>query len=1799
MATDSQSTEKIVLKLETDFAEVLKNAAAQYSRFVRKTGDSVKGLGGTFDNLAKQVSTSVDHMFDATNKSIQGSLGKARIAFKQVADQGIDVIDRYTKSIDKLTTKQKSLNKELAKVEASIAKQQGIINTTDNKLSKQVAQKLLDAGQSKKEALSKELQKELQRINNEYNRMMSELAAASNKGLAKQTSTATSVIRNTAKDATVQVEKLRKELDRLTQVKGLQTLGKSMEKVRMKDMDSALAAQRQRLNEAKRNMELNVQSLSSIRGDDALKSDARKNLLESVKDLRKVREGYVQLQEEVRDYERLMRKTQQSSREMAVEFQKALSRKINLGTIRQSFKTLDDQLTAYGRSAGEGFQKGMTDAIQKSAFAEKSLDSKIAKLKELRKQAETLGKTGLVDTKSEVAKIDAVIAEYNKFWSQFKAQQKNIQSILKGSAGLVDIKGTSELNTLSKQYNELAKSAKQYGKVSKSNFLEVNENLKKSQQLHDRYLRKYEMITVQIKAAEEKLQAAIIAQTKETNKERIAQYDSLINKIRSKIAQVKDSMAKSFIDPQGIDRQFREVEKMAERTQQVIRRTFAKQTMPREEFARVNKQFRELQSITNKLSQKRFINVKHLGEADDKMKELEKSTRIYAKRLQHAQEQLKKLNQIQKSGLATPGIQAQAEALDRQINKMKQYSRTLSNHYRTSSNEMDKLHKKASKSFVSNAWESIRNFRWQVAAVIYLISRAVMTVQRTVLAVLNNIQKFRMDAMSLAASFSMQMIGGIEDTYERAYQFSRDLMVKLEMQAAKTILTVEDMLMLTKTFAQAGIIPKTDDDVRNIATIGTAIKALTEGMANAGVQMRQELYALIAGRQRATDQLAMMFKFIGIDIQKVIDDAKKQGVSMIEALGMALRPFDEMNRRMEREFSAVINRLKAIWGLIQRIGSEYTLIDISDKLFNLAESLAKVTDDGLKLTKRGEEVATALAMGMEMVQQIAMTTWDMIKAILNSLGMIGNLFNSIFGGVSEHAHKLEGNMKTVAVIFESVMKLLGIIRMWFTAITVATKTWSLILKVVANTVMGIGKIFGGILTGQISMIKEGSKQLIGAFKGVTDQIVDIYDTAVSIPGIWDDTKTAIDNAYTALDRVVKKQAELGDLLTIPHTFGKMSQNLQKLETSYKEFKKAGASGEEKIQIQYEIDTENFDLIKEQLRENIEASEAALRKVGKAGVGRNEGDEFIINSRIQAWREYLEKIEKVEVAAAEKRRKALSDLHQKQLEDNARMERQFTMLLIELDNRPETRSEKTAKWKSTMLERIRELSKTNEYVKANEEAVRKALDLGFMRRQIQDAREYREELEALFTTINSHEVATPFEKLNTEMDKLTQKIKANEELSQDDKLSALQAVMNAKKERIEILKINQAREVALKQMDAQASYANLLKNNYSPIKQAEGEMVELTTQRQRAAIKLKAELEEINKMHKDEQGMWKKGSENMAQYSQALIDEYRHIQTAFEDELWKKQHPLWNDMMEMSKNWADGLSDSLTDLVLDFENFGESIKALWQSIIRDVVKASIKRLIIDKMMDQLGSGQSGIDSIFGGKEAGKETGAAAVAAGAAGMMADQQKAVGGLDQLIASGNPVPVIIVGQAQSMQSEVVNAVQGTTQAVTENTEETSNAFTEGIGKIGTWFTDMFSNIGTTLSNAGSSVAGWFSGGSGGSSGGGFDWGSIIGLASTAATYDNGGMITEPVVGAGMRTGKTYEFAKNGKSEMVTPVSEWAKNIQGGESYHFSMPLNLNALDTRTGVEFIMRNQSVIENGMVKSMRNNKSLRGMMRRTY
>jgi hypothetical protein len=104
-----------------------------------------------------------------------------------------------------------------------------------------------------------------------------------------------------------------------------------------------------------------------------------------------------------------------------------------------------------------------------------------------------------------------------------------------------------------------------------------------------------------------------------------------------------------------------------------------------------------------------------------------------------------------------------------------------------------------------------------------------------------------------------------------------------------------------------------------------------------------------------------------------------------------------------------------------------------------------------------------------------------------------------------------------------------------------------------------------------------------------------------------------------------------------------------------------------------------------------------------------------------------------------------------------------------------------------------------------------------------------------------------------------------------------------------------------------------------------------------------------------------------------------------------------------------------------------------------------------------------------------------------------------------------------------------------------------------------------------------------------------------TGITMAEGGTISEHIVGKGLSSGRIYEFgekSKYGEFEDVVPREKMHRQ-KSGQSVTMSMPININAIDTQTGVDFILKNQKLIEANMLRSLKNNKAIRGMIRQGW
>ena len=139
----------------------------------------------------------------------------------------------------------------------------------------------------------------------------------------------------------------------------------------------------------------------------------------------------------------------------------------------------------------------------------------------------------------------------------------------------------------------------------------------------------------------------------------------------------------------------------------------------------------------------------------------------------------------------------------------------------------------------------------------------------------------------------------------------------------------------------------------------------------------------------------------------------------------------------------------------------------------------------------------------------------------------------------------------------------------------------------------------------------------------------------------------------------------------------------------------------------------------------------------------------------------------------------------------------------------------------------------------------------------------------------------------------------------------------------------------------------------------------------------------------------------------------------------------------------------------------------------------------------------------------------------------------------------------------------------------------------IGNWFKGLFSGGGATA----------------GGGGGGTNW---LGLASqgmsmAATMMANGGVISEPIVGKGLESGTTYNFgerAKYGENEIVAPMKKLQRST-GSRKVEYHMPIHLSAIDTQSGVQFLMKHSDTIQGQLAKNLKQNKPIRKGIQNAY
>lgn len=121
--------------------------------------------------------------------------------------------------------------------------------------------------------------------------------------------------------------------------------------------------------------------------------------------------------------------------------------------------------------------------------------------------------------------------------------------------------------------------------------------------------------------------------------------------------------------------------------------------------------------------------------------------------------------------------------------------------------------------------------------------------------------------------------------------------------------------------------------------------------------------------------------------------------------------------------------------------------------------------------------------------------------------------------------------------------------------------------------------------------------------------------------------------------------------------------------------------------------------------------------------------------------------------------------------------------------------------------------------------------------------------------------------------------------------------------------------------------------------------------------------------------------------------------------------------------------------------------------------------------------------------------------------------------------------------------------------------------------------------------IGGLFGAGSGGG-GTSFttDWSTGSGQLVAMA---NGGVITEPIYGFGMTSGRSYALGEH-EAEIVTPLSKLKGQQPAGDSFNVS--LNIHAADPASGLQFVKRNSAGISRALMDRIQRDHQFRRNMR---
>jgi hypothetical protein len=757
---------------------------------------------------------------------------------------------------------------------------------------------------------------------------------------------------------------------------------------------------------------------------------------------------------------------------------------------------------------------------------------------------------------------------------------------------------------------------------------------------------------------------------------------------------------------------------------------------------------------------------------------------------------------------------------------------------------------------------------------------------------------------------------------------------------------------------------------------------------------------------------------------------------------------------------------------------------------------------------------------------------------------------------------------TIAVIMESTRLTVKSVSYIASALLSAKGAASLLLtvfKFIARSVAFVSITIDFIdtavraTTGKIAQLIKATNALLT--QGPKAAYKSWQESSKAIDKTWDDFGRRAGDFAMDVERSIKSIEDitkagkdgivaLGDSFKLPNR--NVVDELSKIGKKVQEAKKAALSGIERINEEYSQDVEKYKQLKGDIIENIKAIKSALSKSDDT----TKNKEF--NEMLKGHMKALNDIAQYEMYLLKERGRKTSEYYEKERQKIISLKAEFENLMESMNEAPTSRMEvidKKYRKEEITLKKFIEKNK-NEFQKlidANKadfaelgiktsEGLQKALWNAFEQGKENSIKnttqQIQEEFDAMMESLNSHNVLNPLERINNEMDKLLIAMKKNNDVMADPiKVERYkQAVEQARKERTELEKIKILNDIINAQMAAKNAYADYLVNSIRPFDKQRAELIKLQAQYEVAADAIKKSILEIYAAW-TVMGEWKENAP--VEQVQALYRQLGILEDALNYHKTRVQEPFWNDLKDMSQGWFDSFADVLNEAAFNMSSFSESFKTMITDIARSVSRQWIKRNITDNIMNML-------PSFTGGNKEGDESSGEAVARKT--FTESMKSGWSSVTDMFKSG-------FGRFVEISKLGFNVLQ----------EGLSLLFNSLKGLFGSSGGAMQYNFGTKdtswIGDVAKGVVGIFSGG-GGSSGG--DWsgdvvggggvasGGAYGLGGDLIAMANGGVIKEPIIGKGLRSGDSYQFGEGGIQEAVIPMSDMKK--MGGSSNMLSI---------------------------------------------